>query len=83
MWDVKMQDVPVIKCVPFRGPLECFFILGDVFLECLNLFRKAMVLEHGVGFLIGNGCEESIHNGVKELSIDVRVCSKGRLGGSW
>ena len=71
-----MGNAAVIKCVPFGGPLEGFLILEDTFLEHLNLFCKAAILDGGVSLLVGDGGEKSVHNGVKEFSIDVWVCGE-------
>jgi len=56
----------------------------------LDLLHELPILHGGIGLSVGNGRKESIRNGVKELSIDVRIGSKGGLShpqghcwGSW
>ena len=83
MWDVKVRDATVIKGVLVWSTFECLFILEDAILEFLILLCKLAILDCGVGFAVGDGGEQSIGNGVKELSIDVRVHGKGGLGGLW
>jgi len=82
-WDAEVRNVSVIESVPVWDPLECLLILEDAILERLNLLRKLAILDCGVGLLIGNCGEQSVCNSAEELSIDVRVCSEGGLGGSW
>ena len=83
MGDVEVGNVSIIKRVPFRGPLECLFIMKDTFLKHLDLFREVMILYCGVGLMVGNGREESVRNGAKELSINVGISGKGGLSRSW
>src|SRR6266850_3173080 len=83
MRNAEVRNVTIIEHVPFRGPLEGFFIVEDVILEQLNLLREPPILHSSVSFAVGNGREESIRNGAKELSIDVRIGGEGGLGCPW
>src|SRR6267142_199750 len=83
MRDAKVGNAAIVKCVPFRGPLKGFLIVEDAILEPLDLFRELLVLHGGVGLVVGDGCEESVRNGVKELSINVHVGGEGGLGCPW
>src|SRR5882672_8150580 len=83
MRDAEVRDASIVKRIPFRGPLKCFLIVEDAFLECLDLFRKVAILNCGIGFTVGDGCEESIRNGAKELSVDVGIGIEGGLSRPW
>jgi len=81
--NMEVGNAAIIECVPFWGLLERLLVLEDALLKCLNLLRKVAILDCSIGFMVGDGCEQSICNGAKELSVDVRVHGEGRLGGLW
>jgi len=75
-------NMSVIEDIALGGSLECFLVVEEAILERLNLLCKAVVLEGGISFTVGNGSEESVCNSAKELSINVGVRSKSGLSGS-
>src|SRR6267142_1145003 len=83
MGDAEVGNVPIVKHVPFRGLLKCFFVLEDTILERLNLLRKVAILDCSVSFVVGDGCKESVRNGAKEFSVNVGVRGKGGLSRPW
>ena len=77
-----MGNVSIVEGVPLRGSFEGFFVVKDTILERFDLLSEALVLEGGIGLVVGDGGEESIRNCVKESSIDFRVCLESGLCGS-
>ena len=78
-----MGNTSIIEHIPVWGSFECFLIVKDAVLECLNLLHKAAILDCSVSLMINDGCKESVCNDVKELGINVWVRSEGGLSGSW
>jgi len=78
-WDAEVGNASVIEGVTLRGSLEGFLVFEDAVLKTSDLFRESMELHRGVGFVVGNGGEESIRNSAKEHHINVVIGSEGRL----
>jgi len=76
-WDAEVGDASVVEGVTLRGLLEGFLVFKDAVLKTSDLFHESVVLHCGVGLAIGDGCEESIRNGVKEYRVNVVVGGEG------
>jgi len=76
-WDAEVGNVSVIEGVTLRGPFEGLLVFEDAVLKTFDLFRESMELHRSIGFAVGDGGEESVHNGAKEYHVDVVIGGEG------
>ena len=74
----EVGDLPIILDVPIGGAFEYVFIVLDVVMESADLFVKAADFTSLLSVVSGNGCEEPLCDGSKDVGIEVRV---GRQSG--
>ena len=69
---------PVVLDISIGGAFEYVFIVLDAVVESADLFVKAVDFASLLSVTLGDGCEEPLCDGSKDVSIEVRV---GRQSG--
>ena len=76
--DVEVGYLPVVLDVPIWGLFEYVFVMFYMVVKSTDLFIEAVDFTGLLGITSGNGCEEPLCNGSKDVSVEVRM---GRQGG--
>ena len=76
--NVEVGHPSVILDVPIRGLLEYVFIVFDTVVESADLLFEVVDFAGLLGVASGDGCEEPLSDGSKDVHIEIGV---GRQGG--
>jgi hypothetical protein len=79
--NVEVGHPPLVVNVAIWGSFEDVFIVFDSVVEPGDLFFETADFDIFMGIASGNGCEEPLCDGSKDVSVEVRVCrQRGRNG---
>jgi hypothetical protein len=79
--DVEVGHLPLVVDVAIWGSFEDVFVMFDSVVEPGDLFLETADFNIFVGVTSGNGCEEPLCDGPKDVGVEVRVCrQRGRNG---
>ena len=80
--NVEVGHPPFVVDVAIWGSFEDVFIVFDSVVEPGDLFFETADFDIFVGIASGNGCEEPLCDGSKDVGVEVRVCRQHGRNGS-
>ena len=75
--NVELGNLPVIDNVAIGGLLELVFVVFNMVIQAFNLLSKTVHFDGGLGFASGDGGEEAISDGPKDVWVEFGMGSKG------
>ena len=80
--NVEMRHLPVVLDIPIGGLFKDVFVVLNAVVEPTNLLSKAANFAGLLGVTSGDGCEESLSNGSKNVGIEIGVGCQGGCNGT-